>query len=71
MTTEERAKEISESFYRPETGYNEEHLYLSAMAMAEWKEKQRELEIYKNALFEEICNGILMCCNKIEGIDLE
>lgn len=40
MTTEERALEISESFYRPETGYNDEHLYMSAMAMAEWKTQQ-------------------------------
>ena len=36
MTTEERAREISESFYRPENGYNDEELYLSAMAMADW-----------------------------------
>lgn len=42
MTTEERAREISESFYRPETGYNDEHLYISAMAMAEWKDEQHE-----------------------------
>lgn len=28
-----------------------------------------EFEIYKNALFEGICNGILMCGYKIEGID--
>lgn len=40
MTSEERAQEISESFYRPETGYKEEHLYMSAMAMAEWKDRQ-------------------------------
>lgn len=40
MTTEERAREISESFYRPETGYDNEELYMSAMAMAEWKDKQ-------------------------------
>ena len=40
MTTEERAREISESFYRPETGYSDEELYMSAMAMAEWKDRQ-------------------------------
>lgn len=40
MTTEERAREISESFYKPETGYDNEELYMSAMAMAEWKDKQ-------------------------------
>lgn len=32
---------------------------------------KREFEIYKNALFEGICNGILMCRHKIEGIDFE
>ena len=42
MTTEERAREISESFYRPETGYNDEELYMAAMAMAEWKDEQYE-----------------------------
>lgn len=48
MTTEERAQEISESFYRPETGYNDEHLYMSAMAMAEWKDQQAIEYLYKN-----------------------
>ncbi len=40
MDNKERAREISESFYRPETGYNDEELYMSAMAMAEWKDEQ-------------------------------
>lgn len=36
MTAKERAQEISKSFYRPETGYSDDELYLSAMAMADW-----------------------------------
>jgi hypothetical protein len=32
---------------------------------------KREFEIYKNTLFEGVCNGILMCGGKIEGIYLE
>lgn len=30
---------------------------------------KREFEIYRNALFEGICNGIIMCNGKIEGIE--
>lgn len=32
---------------------------------------KRELEIYQNALFEGIVNGIVMCGGKIEGINLD
>ena len=28
-----------------------------------------ELELYQTALFEGICNGILLCGGKIEGIE--
>lgn len=31
---------------------------------------KREFEIYQNALFEGICNGILMCNGEIEGIEV-
>ena len=31
----------------------------------------RELEIYQNTLFEGICNGIVLCGGKVEGIDLD
>ena len=30
---------------------------------------QRECTIYENALFEGICNGILLCNGEIEGIE--
>ena len=30
---------------------------------------KREFEIYKNALFEGICNGIIMCNGIIEEIE--
>ena len=30
-----------------------------------------ELTLYKTALFEGICNGIVMCGGKIEGIDTD
>ena len=30
-----------------------------------------ELALYKTALFEGICNGIVMCGGKIEGIDID
>lgn len=30
---------------------------------------EKQLEFYTQALFEGICNGILMCGGKIEGID--
>lgn len=29
----------------------------------------REFELYKTALFEGICNGIIMCGCKVEGIE--
>ena len=29
---------------------------------------KKEFEIYQNALFEGICNGIFMCGGNIEGI---
>lgn len=30
---------------------------------------EKQLEFYTQALFEGICNGILMCGGKVEGID--
>ena len=30
---------------------------------------KKQYEFYKRTLFEGICNGILMCGGKIEGID--
>ena len=30
---------------------------------------EKQYEFYKRILFEGICNGILMCGGKIEGID--
>ena len=30
---------------------------------------EKQYELYKRTLFEGICNGILMCGGKIEGID--
>ena len=33
------------------------------------KNFEKEIELYTLALFEGICNGILMCGGKIEGID--
>ena len=30
---------------------------------------EKQYEFYKRTLFEGICNGILMCGGKIEGID--
>ena len=30
---------------------------------------EKQFEFYTRALFEGICNGILMCGGKIEGID--
>lgn len=32
---------------------------------------EREFEIYQNALFEGIMNGILMCGCKIEGVETD
>lgn len=40
MTNEEKAQEISKDFYMPDTGFNREDLYESAMEMADWKDKQ-------------------------------
>ena len=31
---------------------------------------KREFEIYQNALFEGIVNGIVMCGGRIQGIDI-
>ena len=31
---------------------------------------ERELQIYSTALFEGICNGIIMCDGTIEGIEI-
>ena len=30
---------------------------------------EKQYEFYKRTLFEGICNGILMCGGKIEGVD--
>ena len=32
---------------------------------------KKEFEIYRTALFEGICNGILLCNGEIEGIELD
>lgn len=43
-------------------------LHLIGFDMVNLENFKREIEIYKNALFEGICNGILMCDGKIKGI---
>jgi len=40
MKNEEKAQKISEDFYMPDTGFNREDLYESAIEMAEWKDSQ-------------------------------
>lgn len=45
-------------------------LHLTGISYQDGEETfEREFEIYENALFEGICNGILMCDGEIEGVD--
>ncbi len=46
-------------------------LHLTGIDMRNSKNFRRELEIYQNALFEGIVNGIVMCGGKIEGIETD
>lgn len=40
MSDTKKAKEISESFYMPDTGFNREDMCDAAMEMAKWKDEQ-------------------------------
>lgn len=44
-------------------------LHLTGIDFSNEDNFERELEIYQNALFEGIVNGIDMCGGKIEGIE--
>lgn len=48
---------------------NELHLSLSRFDMKHPKAFKRSFQIYENALFEGLVNGIVMCGGKVEGID--
>lgn len=62
MTNFEKAQEISENFYMPDTGFNREDLYESAMDMAEWKDKQFEEE--KKQWFEKAHDWLIKNSSK-------
>ena len=40
ITDNQKAQEISDSYYMPDTGFNREDLYDAGMEMAQWKEEQ-------------------------------
>lgn len=44
MKNEEKAKEIAESYYMPDTGFDREDLYDAEMEMAKWKDEQHSKE---------------------------
>ena len=63
-------KEI-ESFIRVHFQSKIDHRELEQMGfdMKNATNFEKQYEFYKRTLFEGICNGILMCGDKIEGID--
>lgn len=44
-------------------------LAMTGIDMSNQDRFSHEFELYESALFEGICNGILMCGGKIEGIE--
>lgn len=40
MTNDEKAREISDSYYMPDTGFNRDDLHSSALEMADWKDDE-------------------------------
>lgn len=48
---------------------NNNELALAGIDMSDKGRFSHEFELYESALFEGICNGILMCDGKIEGIE--
>ncbi len=52
MTNEEKAREISDSYYMPDTGFNRDDLYDLAMEMADWKDEQFKQQTEKLKEFE-------------------
>ena len=63
-------KEI-ESFIRVHFQSKVDHRELEQMGfdMKNANNFEKQYEFYKRTLFEGICNGILMCDGKIEGVD--
>ena len=63
-------KEI-ESFIRVHFQSKVDHRELEQMGfdMKNATNFEKQYEFYKMTLFEGICNGILMCGGKIEGVD--
>ena len=63
-------KEI-ESFIRVHFQSKIDHRELEAIGfdMTNATNFEKQYDFYKRTLFEGICNGILMCGGKIEGID--
>ena len=70
MTKLFTTKEI-ESFIRVHFQSKIDHRELEAIGfdMTNATNFEKQYEFYKRTLFEGICNGILMCGGKIEGID--
>ena len=48
MTDNQKAQEISNDYYMPDTGFDREDLYSAAMEMAKWKDKRAIEYLYKN-----------------------
>ena len=48
---------------------NHNELAMTGIDMSDQDRFSHEFELYESALFEGICNGILMCGCKIEGIE--
>ena len=62
---------VIESFIRVHFQSKVDHRELEQMGfdMKNANNFEKQYEFYKRTLFEGICNGILMCGGKIEGID--
>ena len=56
MTNAQKAREFSDSYYMPDTGFNRDDLYDSAMEMAEWKDEQHTEE--KRQWVEKACEWL-------------
>lgn len=50
---------------------NHNELAMTGIDMSDKDRFSHEFELYESALFEGVCNGILMCDGKIEGIDTD
>ena len=65
----EEISEFVKEHIQSKIDHNE--LHLIGLDMGNEENFKREFTMYETALFEGICNGIIMCGGKIEGLDTD